>query len=104
MVGKPALPDVHEPVIAVWIGGKKEETWIDEITDGVIDDPLHHFTIKKLHTHPDSMDDGRAGMKVEFLMIRVSFKTVDIEDSLDVTGQYLLNDIRLKVANPEALR
>jgi len=83
MVGQAAFAHVDQFVVAVRIGGKEKESRVDQIAEGVKDDALHNFAIEKLQPHPDAMDDGRAGMKVEFLMIRVAFKAVDVEDSLD---------------------
>ena len=104
MVDEPVLAYVDEPVIAIRIGGQQEEAGIDKIPDRVVDDSLHHFAVEELQPHPDSMDDGRAGMEVETLVMRVSIKAVDIEDSLDLFSKDLLDDIRFQAAHPEALR
>ena len=84
MVGEPVLAHIHKPVIAVRIGRQQEEAWIDEIPNGVVDDSLHHFAIEKLQPHPDSMNDWRASMKIQMLVVRVSIKAVNIENSLDL--------------------
>lgn len=84
MVGEPALAHVDEPVIAFGIGWQQEEAGIDEIADRVINNAFHYFAIEELQPHPYSMDDGRAGVEVETLVMRVSVKAVDIKDSLDL--------------------
>jgi len=86
MVGEPALLHVDKPVIAVRICGQEKETWVDEIAKGVVYHSLHHFAIEKLQPHPDPVDDGSAGIEIQVLVIRVPFKTIYIENSLDIFG------------------
>jgi len=86
MSGELALAHIHQPVIAFGVGGKQKEAWIDKIAKRVADDPLHDFAIEKLQAHPYPFDDGRAVMKVEMLVIRVSLKTVYIEHCLNIFG------------------
>jgi hypothetical protein len=86
MIGEPALPHVHEPVIALRISGQQKEARVDEIANRVIYHSLHDFAIEKLQPHPDPVDDGRTGIEIQMLVIRVPFKAIYIENSLDIFG------------------
>ena len=86
MASELVLAHIHQPVVAIGVGGKQKEAWIHKIAKRVADDPFHDFAIDKLQPHPDPIDDRRAIVKVEMLVIRVSLKTVYIEYCLDIFG------------------
>jgi hypothetical protein len=104
MVNEPALHHINELVVAVGVGLQKEEPRVNQIADGVEDDSLHDFAIEELETHPYAMDDGRPGMKIQMLVIRVPLEAVYIEDGLDVLDGDLLDNMGFETANMEGLR
>jgi hypothetical protein len=93
MVYQSAFADVDHFVVAVRIGWEKEETGIDKVADGVVDDAFHDFAIDKLEAHPDAVDDGRAGVEVENLVIRVAVEIVDVEDGFDILGGDIFHEV-----------
>jgi len=86
MVNEPVLDHVDEGIVAVGVGRQQKESRIDQIAKRVIYDSLHDLAIQELELHPDSMDDGRPGMKIEMLVIRVLFEAVYIKDGLDIAA------------------
>jgi hypothetical protein len=84
MVNEPALHHVNELVVAAGVGRQKEESRVNQIANGVVHDSLHDFAIEELETHPYAKDDGRPGMKIQMIVIRVPIEAVYIEDGLDV--------------------
>ena len=67
VVYEPAFYYVDELVVAARVSGEHEETRINQIANGVIDDSFHNFAVAELEAHPDSMDDGGAGVEVEVI-------------------------------------
>jgi hypothetical protein len=84
MVNEPALHNVNELVVAVGVGWQKEESRVNQIANRVVYDSLHDLAIEELESHPYSMDDGRTGMKIQMLVIRVPLEAIYIEDGLDI--------------------
>jgi len=64
-------------------------------------DSLHDFAIAELKPHPYSMDDRRAGMEVECLVLRVSLEAVDIENGFNIPGWNLFVYISFEMPNTE---
>jgi hypothetical protein len=84
MVDKPALHYVNELVVTAGRGWQKEESGVNQIMYGVVYDTLYDFTIAELAAHPYAMDDGRPGMEIQFLVIRVPLEVVYVENGLDI--------------------
>ncbi len=103
MVDEPAFDYIDELVIAAGISGQDEEPRVNQIADGVIDDSFHNLAIAELKAHPDTMDDGGAGVEVEMIADRVAVKTIDIENGLYILDRDLFNNIGFEASNPEGL-
>ena len=84
MVGEPALRHVNELVIALGISWQNEESRVNQIANGVAHNPLHHFAIAELQSHPYALNDRRPSMKIEGLVPRIPIESVHIEDGLSI--------------------
>ena len=84
MVNKPAFEHVDELVVALGVGGQNEKPGIHQVAQGVEYNSLHDLAVEELQPHPDAVDDRRAGVEIQVLVLRVSFKAVYIENGLDI--------------------
>lgn len=103
MVGQPAFQYINKLVVAARISGQDEESWIDQVANRVINNTFHHLAIAELKPHPDTMNNGRAGVEVDVIANWVPLEAVDIEDSLDVFDGDDFDFIRIETTNPEGL-
>jgi hypothetical protein len=81
---------INELVVASGIARLEEKSGVDQIVNGVMHDSFHDFSVEKQEPDPYSMNDGRAGMELQRLVMLVSLKAVYIEDGLCVFGRDIL--------------
>ncbi len=101
MVHQPALYHIDKLVVAARVGRQHEESRINQIANGVIDDAFHDLTVEELEPHPNAVDDRCAGMKVEMIANRVSVEAVYVKDGFNVLDRDFFNDTRIEMANPK---
>ena len=87
MVSKSAFHHIYQLVIAVWIGWQEKEPRVNQVANGVVHDPLHNFAIEKLNPHPNPMNNGCLGMKIQLFVTCVTFEAIHVKDGLDVLGR-----------------
>ena len=93
MVFEPTLHDIDELIVAFRVRGHEEEAGVNQEPQCVVDDSFHDFAVEKFDTHPDAVNDGRWRVKLEGIVIAVSFTVVDVEDGLGVGSGDFLNGV-----------
>jgi len=74
VIDEPAFHYIDQLVCCCPVGGEHEESWVNQIADGVITIPSINSSVAELKPHPDSMNNGGAGVEVEMIANRVPSK------------------------------
>ena len=85
MVSQRALQHIDQFVITAGVCRLKKEPWIDEISNRVMYDTLHNFTIEKLQPYPDPMDDRRLRIEIDIVASRLPIEAVNVENGLYIS-------------------
>ena len=99
-----ALIHVHEPVVSVRVSWNQEETVLKDKITGVADDALDHLVIVKMHSYPETRNNGCILMEVKRLMTDIPVERLDEKHRLSVAGRDLFDLARIDQAKPERVQ